>query len=415
MEASAIPVLKSTGWISVLAILVLLPGTGRADTAHIPQPWRAEAVVEGRDELYNKERFLNELTFRHSQPLPSVTDNGIRGTGGSVSSRRLYYDFRFRQDFDFRNRRNGFLLDIQRSEDLDGAYQRQLVGFSQVIAGRSELWLQGDVYSDKSVSDIYFSARHRIAHNHWVHASWILPDAYFNSKTDSPDEFTTVPHSYFLQWHRGMDGKGMGTTVSWTLTPESSFISRQESLQVDSNSLRAAVTHRQQLTTDWRITVELEGERTRRHYRLFADGEGQTPGFDRNRVQLIAGATYAGHRRQPGFGIAYLELEEQGFFGRALNDEGRIRRREPTVFGELSLAITPGVSLKPALYLGHSHLRQTFEAQSGENFDGFIGKLALPFELMLSRSDGAMLTLNPTLYLHELQFGGGNLQLHWPM
>ncbi|MCG7198301.1 hypothetical protein MD273_01045 [Marinobacter pelagius] len=414
MAASSIPALKSTGWLSVVSLLVLLPDIGAADTAHIAQPWRAEAVVEGRDETYNEERFLNELTFRHSQPRPNAVSNGIRGTGGSVGSRRLYYDFRFRQDFGFRENRNGFLLDIQRSEDLDGAYQRQLVGFRQAIAENTELWLQGDVYSDKSLSDIYFSARHHLDETSWLHVSWILPDAYFNSKTDSPDEFETVPHSWFLQWHRGGAGPGLGTTVSMTLTPASSFISRQENLQVDSESVSAAFTHRQQVA-DWQITLELDGERTRRHYRLFADGESQTTGFDRNHLRLLAGATWTGHRLKPGFGIAYLDLKEQGFFGRALNDEGRIRRSEPTAFGEFSLPLTSGLSLRPALYLGHAHLRQTFEEQSDKHFDGFIGKLALPFEMMLSREDGAVLTLNPTFYLHESEFGGGNLQLHWPM
>ncbi|MFO7527652.1 MAG: hypothetical protein R6W86_02430 [Marinobacter sp.] len=414
MEASAIHALKSTGWVSLLSILVMLPVIGWADSGQITQPWRADAVVEGRDEAYDKERFLNELTFRHSQPLPAAVDNGIRGTGGSVSSRRLYYDFRFRQDFGFRNDRNGFLLDIQRSEDLDGAYQRQLVGFRQAVTDDTELWLQGDVYSDKSVSDVYFSARHRFADNHWIHASWILPDAYFNSKTDSPDAFETFPRSWFLQWHRSGGEPGLGTTASMTLTPESSFISRQESLQVDSESVRAAFSHRQQIA-DWRISLELDGERTRRDYRLFAEGEGQTTGFDRNHFQLLAGSTWTAHRLKPGFGLAYRALDEHGFFGRALNDEGRIRRREPTVFGEFSLPLTTGVSLRPAVYLGHAHIRQTFEEETDKDFDGFIGKLALPFAMVLSRQEGAVLTLNPTFYLHESQFGGGNLQLHWPL
>lgn len=414
MEASAIPASKSTGWISILSLLALLPTAARADTAHIAQPWRAEAVVEGRDETYNEERFLNELTFRHSQALPTAVGNGIRGTGGSVSSRRLYYDFRFRQDFGFRDDRNGFLLDIQRSEDLDGAYQRQLVGFRQTIAGNTELWLQGDVYSDKSVSDLYFSARHNLTANSWVHASWILPDAYFNSKTESPDEFETVPHSYFLQWHRGGGDRELGTTASITWTPEASFISQQEDLQVDSDSVRAALTHRQQVAV-WRMTFQLEGERTRRDYRLFAEAADQSSGFDRNHVQFLASATHTGHRLKPGLGIAYRDLYESGFFGRALDEEGRVRRREATVFGEFLLPLAPGASLRPALYLGHAHIRQSFVEESDRHFDGFIGKLALPFEMLLSPEDGAVLTLTPTFYLHKAEFGGGNLQLHWPM
>jgi len=42
-------------------------------------------------------------------------------------------------------------------------------------------------------------------------------------------------------------------------------------------------------------------------------------------------------------------------------------------------------------------------------------KLAVPIETRLSASNEAILTLNPTFYLHKFGFGGGNLQLHWPL
>ncbi|MDX5440895.1 MAG: hypothetical protein LPK15_10700 [Alteromonadaceae bacterium] len=72
----------------ILALAISLSGTASASNAHIPQPWRSDAVVLGRDEAYDTERFLHELTFDHRQALPTAMDNGIRGTGGSVSSRR---------------------------------------------------------------------------------------------------------------------------------------------------------------------------------------------------------------------------------------------------------------------------------------------------------------------------------------
>lgn len=188
-------------WLALLAVLASTKA--HSSTAHIPQPWRSDAVVQGRDEMYNTERFLHELTFRHRQHLPAATDNGIRGTGGSVSSRRLYFDFRYRQDFDFRAGDNGFLLDIQRGEDLDGSYQRQLVGFRKNLGDSTELWLQGDVFSDKAESDIYLSARQHLPGNSWLHASLILPDYYFNSKTDSPDRFAREDS----RRHTGFTGK----------------------------------------------------------------------------------------------------------------------------------------------------------------------------------------------------------------
>ena len=391
-----------------------LASTIVADTAHVPQPWRADAVVMGRDETYDTERFLHELTFRHRFATPRVTDDGIRGTAGSVSSDRLYYDVRFRQDFEFREGRNGFLLDIQRSEDLDGAYDRQLIGFRQNLGDHSEVWLQGDVFSDKSEADVYISARHHLTDDSWIHASWILPDAYFNDKTHTQDTFKDKPQTFFLQWHRQGAGDTGGTTASLSLSPESRFISRREDLTVENESLRAAFTHRQH-QGNWLLELHIEGERTRREYLLQGKDGNRPASFDRDHLKALGSATLASHRLTPTIGLAYVRLDENGFFGRSLDDEGDIRRREPTLFGEFSVQAAPNTVISPGLYLSAPDIQQSFEQEDDLHHSGFLGKLALPIDIQLSASDNAVLTINPTFYLHTAGFGGGNLQLHWPL
>lgn len=397
-----------------LPLVLLAVPTTEAGTAHIAQPWRSEAVVFGRDEAYNTERFLHELSYRHRQTVPGATDNGIRGTGGSVSSRRLYYDFRFRQDFGFRDDDNGFLLDIQRGEDLDGAYQRQLVGFRQNLGAHTEVWLQGDLFSDKAESDIYVSARHHLTDSSWIHASWILPDYYFNDKTDSPDRFAKTPQSFFLQWHRQGATAQESTTFSVNLSPDSRFISRQQALTVTNKTESVAFSH-QQRTGDWLLGLHLEGERTRRDYWLMAPGEQVRTGFERDHVNARGSATLTSHVLSPSIGMAWRYLNETGFFGRELNDQGRIRRREPTVFGEITLRATANTSINPGIYLSIPDIQQQFDHHQGRRHQSFIGKLALPIEIRLSADHQAVLTINPTFYLHKAAFGGGNLQLHWPL
>ncbi|MFL1467984.1 hypothetical protein [Marinobacter sp. HN1S83] len=403
--------------LGITLTLSVVPGPGpQASNNHLPQPWRQDAVVQGRDETYNTERFLHERTFDHLQAVPGPTDNGIRGTGGSVSSRRLYFDFRFRNDFGFNDNRQGFLLDIQRSEDLDGAYQRQLVGFRHNLTDTTELWLQGDVFSDKSESDVYFSVRQHLPGNSWIHGSWILPDTYFNNKTDTNDEFIRKPQSFFLQWHQAQDATHppLGTTASLTVSPTSELLSRTENLQVESESIKAALTHRFR-RDNWLWRLEVSGERTRRNYRLF-EGDGATfPDFSRDHFTLDARVTDTERRYQPRLGLSYLDLDEEGFFGRELNDEGAIRRREPTVYGGLSFPVSSRTTLSPGLYLSAPDISQTFSEHRNRRHHGFTGKLTLPFETVISRQDHAVLTLNPTFYLHKFGFGGGNLQLHWPM
>ncbi len=406
--------LPASHWM-ILTLAITLSGTASASNAHIPQPWRSDAVMLGRDEAYDTERFLHELTFDHRQALPTAMDNGIRGTGGSVSSRRLYFDFRYRQDFGFRDDQNGFLLDIQRAEDLDGPYQRQLVGFRQNIGERTEVWLQGDVFSDKAESDIYLSARHHLDSQSWLHASVILPDYYFNEKTDTADRFSKKPQSYFLQWHHQGSSAVEGTTVSLNLSPDSRFISQRQELAVSNETQRGAISHRQQ-TGDWLIGLHLEGERTRRDYTLQRSDENRATGFERDHLKARGSATLVPHRLSPTVGVAWLQLDETGYFGRELNDEGRIRRREPTVFAEITLSASQNTSISPGIYLSAPEIRQTFEQEEEQRrHTGFTGKLAVPIETRLSASNEAILTLNPTFYLHKFGFGGGNLQLHWPL
>lgn len=398
----------------LLTLLLVLPTGANASNFHIPQPWRTDAAVHGRDEAYDAERFLHELTFRHLHHEPSPAEDGIRGTGGSVSSRRLYYDFRFARDFEFHNETTGFLLDIQRGEDLDGVYDRQLVGFRQNLTSSTEVWLQGDVYSDKSFSDIYLSTRHYLGQQSWLHASWVLPDYYFNEKTETSDRFEDAPQSFFLQWHRGEPDRFDGTTVSATLSPTARFDSKQHDLTVSQKAVRLAATHRR-ATANWQLTLETTGELTRREYQLRSGDIGGEPDFRRDYFRVRAEAQNTLRRFSPAVGVSYLYLDEEGYFGRALNDTGSIQRREPTLYGDLSISVGARTTLSPAIYLSLPDIEQSFTRHRDRDQQEFTGKLALPFEFLVSAEDQAYVTLNPTFYLHKPAFGGGNLQFHWPL
>ncbi|MDL0431160.1 hypothetical protein QPM17_08480 [Marinobacter sp. TBZ242] len=397
----------------MIGTVVLLPATLAAELNHLPQPWRQDAVVMGKEEAPDVERYLHELSFRHSQPAPSAIENGIRGTGGSVGSRRLYLDFRFRQDFAFNQDRQGFLLDIQRSEDFDGSYDRQLVGFRHQLTHSTEVWLQGDVFADKSRSDIYFSGRHTFTNGSWFHGSWILPDTYFNSKTRSDDTLLEKPQSFFLQWHQpSRDDRRGTTTASMTYSAPSTFDSRRENLIVESESIKGALTHRYRFTT-WKLQTELSGERTRRQYHL-DEVSGRIPSR-RDHIRAGAEAVRTSHHLQPGIGLHFFFLGEKGYTGRNLDDIADVRRREVTLSGSLRLPLAKAVTLRPEIYLSAADIDQSYLESDDDYHRGFIGKIALPFEILLSQQDNAILTLAPTFYLHKAAFGGGNLQLHWPM
>lgn len=396
----------------IIGTAILLPATLAAELNHVPQPWRQDAVVLGTNEPADVERYLHELSFGHSQLAPSAVENGIRGTGGSVGSRRLFLDFRFRQDFGFNQDRQGFLLDIQRSEDFDGSYDRQLVGFRHQLTDATEMWLQGDVFADKSHSDVYLSSRHTFNNESWLHGSWILPDLYFNDKTSSDDAFVDPAQSFFLQWHQPAGQQQSGTTASVTYSPPSTFDSREEGLVVKNETIRGALTH-QLRRGHWYLRTTLSGEHTRRHYNL--DERSDRIPTSRDHIRIEAEAVYNNHRLRPGIGLHYFYLREQGYTGRGLDEIADVRRREPTLSGHFRLPLAPAVTLTPAIYLSAPDIDQSFSESDDDNHRGFTGKIALPFEIVLSREESAILTLAPTFYLHKAAFGGGNLQLHWPM
>lgn len=392
----------------------------QAHVNHLPQPWRAEAVVDGRDESYNDERFLHRYSFRHSQELPAVTGYGLRGTGGSVSSRRLYYDFRFRQDFRFNDDQQAFLMDIQRGTDFDGHYERQLLGFRHQLTDKTQIWFQGDVFADKSQADIYWSARRATANDGWLHGSWILPDTWFNDKTMGNDRITTEPQSFFIQWHQPWQDNRNSTTMSVTLSPEAGLVSERSQLNVESRGVRGAITHTYHYE-NWAYRLDYAGEYTTRDYWLAENnGSGnKSPDaqFRRQHHELAAEAQYLPHPNTPAVGLKYFSLREQGYFGRATDTEGTVDRREPMGFISADFRLSPRQTLRPAIYLGVPRVRQNFDSEGldDRNSTKIRSKLALPLEITLSQQEPVVLTLAPTFRLHKAAFGGGNLQLHWPL
>ena len=94
---------------------------------------------------------------------------------------------------------------------------------------------------------------------------------------------------------------------------------------------------------------------------------------------------------------------------------GTVSRREPTIYADLTLPLSARTSLSPGLYLSKPDIDEDYLRHRDRRANEFTSKLALPFKTILSEEDGAILTLNPTFHLHQFGFGGGNLQLHWPM
>ena len=390
--------------------LLLVCSSSQATNWHVPHPWRTEAVVEGRRADYGDERFLHEFSYRHLIDTPGPVENGIRGSGGSVDSDTLFYDFRFLNAYVFDNPKQAFTLDVQRGEDFDGGYDRQLVGFRQTLGEDWQLSIRGDVFADKSGSDIYFGAR-RLIGDGWLDVQYVLPDAYFNEKTSSDSIFRTAPQTLFLQYYRKQsDGH---TLVSVNLTPEATLNDREARLVVDARQQRLALEH-WQMWGDLQWRLSLKGETSRRETDL--DENPQIQSFRRDAGSATLSLHWPKARYSPNVGVHYFKLEEEGWFGRTQNDRGEVVREEPLLFTGMTWTINDRQRIEPTVYISRPRIDQTATGDwKQREEDTWIGKLAIPWHWVVSEEHGAIMTLTPSFRLHRAAFGGGNLQFHWPL
>lgn len=393
-------------------LLLLLPcAAAHAFNWHVPQPWRASAVIEGRSQDYGDERFLHLFSYRHQQAQPGPLDEGVRGTAGSVDSDTLYYDFRYLQHFRFDDPLWSFSLDVQRSEDFDGSFDRQLVGLHRQLGKRWQASLRGDVFADKAESDIYLGGRYLLDSGGWLALEYVLPDAYFNDKTATDTEYLVAPQTWFLQAY--VPGNRGHTLISANLSPSAEIVSFDQAVRVDSRQQRLALQHWYNRGT-WQWRLDLAGEVSERRHRLAELAEPQD--FDRTLQSATLSLHWPRAPWQPHVGLHYLKLKEKGWFGRALNDNSEVVREEPVLFTGLQWQLSDTRSLAPTLYLSQPRVRQQAAGDwKARQEDEWIGKLSLPWQWIIKQENGAVLTLTPSFRLHRLAFGGGNLQLHWPL
>ncbi len=408
--------MKRMLWLKRIALwttFCVASGEAFAQNWHNPHPWRPEAVVEGRGYDYNTEYFVQTFSYRHLIDHPSPVEDGVRGTGGSITSDRLYVDIRYRQTFEFDNHTQAFTMEMQRSEDFDGSYDRQLVGLRQTLAQRWQLSLRGDVFSNKSISDVYLGAKRLHGQGSWLQFTWVLPDAYFNDKTDTDNEIIEEPDTLFLQWHQ-QHTPDHSTTVSLNHSPDSTLADLEQGDRVTSRQSRLALLHRFS-GNRWQWKLAIEGEKTRRQHQLLETPTIQP--FDRDMASVTVAARWLNHRMQPQLGLRYLWLKEEGWFGRELNSNGRVERKEPLLFASFIHRFSDTQWLEPTVYLSQPWVEQASSNDEWKtrDFEGFVGKLSLPWHIRVSAKTGAVLSIVPAFRLHRMGFGGGNIQFHWPL
>jgi hypothetical protein len=391
-------------------MMALMPLASVADTFSEPHPWRRDALLQGRDFDYDPRSFLQRLSYQPLFQTPVEID-GIFGSAGSVSSRELYMDSDVRKTLRFDDERQLIHLRYRRTEDFDGYLDRQIIGY-RLSAGDWRIGLAGDVRGDKAETDVYFELGWQPDQDTLLRANLILPDAYFNQKTELDAEYLDRARSWFVEWRQQHAG------VQWHFALNTSgriaVLDRSIDLLAEGDQHRGLISL--QAGDSWRWLLRLDGERSDRAFVFDPEGVAEEKPFRRRMHSTTLSVQASQWPLTPVFGVYHLQLQEDGWLGMNKAVTARVRNDEPYAFVAVTHSLSDRWQWQPAIYAGRTRtIREYQEDPSSDiNRRRGQGKLALPFSYMANVASGAYLTISPSLYLHERAFGGGNVQLHWP-
>lgn len=402
----------------LLSLSLVIPGT-LIQTTHAhsfpaqPQTWRREAALEGREVLYNKSSFIHRFHYLALQAAPEPEADGLWGSVGSVSSDEQVSFLRIQDTLPFDG--PGWLqYRFQRDEDFDGRYDRVWVaaGFD---TPQHRLSVAADPHGDKA--DVALRARWQ-----WqpvsavqLDTAWTIADVFFNKKTAEDAAYETLPHSLFVSLQ-------MTTPQDWrwrfTLDAVPEVVLTHQDLDLDLMAREVTWGAGVEVpgTQDSRLTVALSGVHVTREFsRLRRPAELETFRRTVAEAQVNWHWKTSTHDAEARVGYRFLRFEESGFLGARINLTGHEYHREHLWFVEYPWQLSERLALQPLLSVTRLRSLRKVDITDEDERDNreWFGKIALPWRFLLSRDGRGILTLAPSFYLHEAQFGGGNIQLEW--
>jgi hypothetical protein len=377
-----------------------------------PLPFRQARVFEGRDLLYSDESFLHRASFAMPEPLAArpVPPDHMAGTGGSARTTELFLDIGVQATRAFTERLD-FQYRFRRTEDFDGRFDRNLVGFGLHPRQHWSLRFMADVTGDKSRTDLQPEISWKHPEGHSARATLVLTDAMFNDKQDI-NAYREAPVTWFFagKWQLSPNHQLRGYL---DVTPDTILEARDRNRLFRNESARAGIAWDWETEAGIRWRWLVEGQAMNREETPLDGGPLDTMSrrFWRSRVELTLPGGNDSHWRT---GAQVLSLRETGAF---IGDNQQLSdQQDALVFAGVNRKLNAEWRFRPTLYIsateGESN-RVSSSAPSSQ--DDVNDKLTLPFEWQPEGAEGPSLTLNPTLHLAEPGFGGGNLQVRIPL
>ena len=382
-----------------------------------PHPQRLDGFVDGREFRYNAESFLHRFSYRQLSPGPLVGQDGLYGSGGSITGDQLYLEANLQKTLYFDNGIYGVIGRMVRREDFDGRFDRQMIGVVRRFGDAWEGRFVADVTGDKGRVDFQAEVDWNPNERHSLRTAIVMTDQLYNSKSDSDNRYSQTPMTVFghYRWSSGDYVADLALNIS----PKARYLDQAVNLDVSSEQLRVAASFSAPLTEQLRTGLDVKVERTDRTYReLLAPVDLPTNQPFKRRTQQVTWSleSHANPRRWHG-GVTYFRFRENGWFGQEFATSGHEWRDEAYVFAGARMGIQESSWWEPTVYAGHADMDRRWSQRPEHNRleDRWMVKLSTAWRYVVNRQNGAVLTLNPTFRLHSLSFGGGNIQLHWPL
>lgn len=400
---------------SIAGALALSPGVAAESPWRDPHPQRLDGFVEGREFLYNSSSFINRFSYRQLSDEPAPGEDGLSGTGGSISGDELYLEANLQKTLYFDNERYGFVARMQRREDFDGRFDRQLLGVERRFGDDWRAALVADVSGDKGQVDFQYEATWHPDDERKLRLALIQVDRLYNNKGNSDNKYARTPVTVFAHYQQQVSA-AFGADLAINYSPRAQYEDRANGLNIRGDQLRVAASMSFIVSDNWRSELSFNYENTDREFRsLNADTLAGQDVF-RRRMRSATWQVISDTAAQYHGGVHYFTLDEQGWFGHNLATSGVHRRDEAVLFAGLTMARGATSWWEPTLYIGKIDAGREMWQRPYDNrqYDEWQVRLNLPWRYLLHQQSGAVLTLNPTLNLGSLKFGGGNIQLHWP-
>lgn len=376
-----------------------------------PHPFRLDAVLTGRDFVYNTESFLHRYAFRMAFPLVGGARDatGFYGASGSTRADEFWLRLTARERialgekglFDFRFRRD---------EDFDGRYDELRFGLGRHIGEYGTVTLFTDVHGDKSLMDVQLETAWEDGRGNRARVAVVAVDFEFNQKQDEA-VYVAKPWTLFADgWWQAGDAT---VYVCFNRNTPVFYRERVTARELEYEQTEGGIGLRLPLSDGPLLLVALEGLTTSRT----DSGSSRARMLEREHgaFTLELAEVEIGQRRW-WFGLRRFALDEEAVD--ETNAERLTRRREILAYTGTTWRLGAHTTLRTELLIAHiANQSNDFATTARPRRGPYYGKFAAPLELILDRRSGALLRFGPTIDVNEVDkigFGGAVTQLIVP-